>query len=72
MVAGDSLDSLREAVGEFEASLIERKLDQFDWNQTRTAKELDISRRTLIEKMNKYRIHRPEGGGAEARRERPL
>ncbi len=73
MPAGDSLDSLRDAVGEFEASLIERKLDQFDWNQTRTAKELDISRRTLIEKMNKYQIHRPEAGGAaEARRERPL
>ncbi|MFQ5773104.1 MAG: sigma 54-interacting transcriptional regulator [Kiloniellaceae bacterium] len=49
---------LREAVGAFEAALIERKLDELDWNQTKAAVELGISRRTLIEKMHKYDIRR--------------
>ncbi len=53
-------DSLRDCVGAFEATMIEDKLDALGWNQTRTAKALDISRRTLIEKMHKYNIRRAE------------
>jgi transcriptional regulator of acetoin/glycerol metabolism len=29
------------------------------WNQTRAAKELGISRRTLVDRLGKYRIQRP-------------
>jgi sigma-54-dependent transcriptional regulator len=52
-------DSLRDAVGHFEAELIERKLEALNWNQTRAARELNISRRTLIDKMQRHHIQRP-------------
>ena len=57
--------NLRDAVALFEAKLIERKLQAHDWNQTRTAVELSISRRTLIDKIQRHHIQRP-GGGADA------
>jgi two-component system NtrC family response regulator len=37
-----------------EKELIVKALEKFDWNQTQTAKYLDISRRTLIYRMEKY------------------
>lgn len=49
---------LPERVQHFEASLIEEKLRQNDWNQTKTAQDLRVPRRTLIEKMRRYRIKR--------------
>jgi two-component system NtrC family response regulator len=41
-----------------ERELIEKALKKFDWNQTKTASFLDISRRTLIYRMEKHGIHR--------------
>jgi two-component system NtrC family response regulator len=37
-----------------EKELILRALRKFDWNQTQAAKYLDISRRTLIYRMEKF------------------
>ena len=51
---------LREVVNKFEASIIERKLNELNWNQTKTAKDLHISRRTLIDKIHKYNIRRTD------------
>jgi len=50
--------SLRDAVEDYEAAFIERALKAMDWNQTRTAQELNISRRALINKIQKHRIQR--------------
>jgi two-component system NtrC family response regulator len=44
-----------------EKELILRALAKFDWNQTQAARYLDISRRTLIYRMEKYRIHKEAG-----------
>ena len=43
-----------------EKELIEKALQKFDWNQTRAAGFLDISRRTLIYRMEKYGIQKHE------------
>jgi sigma-54-dependent transcriptional regulator len=48
--------SLPEIVRHFEASLIARKLREHNWNQTKTANNLKVPRRTLIEKMHRYNI----------------
>ena len=44
-----------------EKELIQKALQKFDWNQTRAADFLDISRRTLIYRMEKYGIQKGEG-----------
>ena len=41
-----------------EKELIEKALQKFDWNQTKAAGFLDISRRTLIYRMEKHGIQR--------------
>ena len=41
-----------------EKELILKALERFDWNQTQAAKYLDISRRTLIYRMEKHGLHR--------------
>jgi two-component system NtrC family response regulator len=41
-----------------EKELILKALKKFDWNQTKAAAFLDISRRTLIYRMEKYGFHR--------------
>lgn len=59
--AGASLldiDDLKDAVAQYETALIRKKLNELDWNQTKAARELNISRRTLIEKMQKYDIQK--------------
>jgi two-component system NtrC family response regulator len=43
-----------------EKELIQKALQKFDWNQTRAADFLDISRRTLIYRMEKYGIQKGE------------
>jgi two-component system NtrC family response regulator len=48
-----------------EKELIERALQKFHWNQTHTAKYLDISRKTLMYRMDKHSIKRPDGTDAE-------
>jgi two-component system NtrC family response regulator len=39
-----------------EKELILKALEKFEWNQTQAAKYLDISRRTLIYRMEKYSL----------------
>jgi transcriptional regulator with PAS, ATPase and Fis domain len=50
---------LKEMVKEYEASLIRDKLALLNWNQTKAAEELNIPRRTLIDKIKRYHIKRP-------------
>jgi DNA-binding NtrC family response regulator len=45
-----------------EKELILEALRKFDWNQTKAAAFLDISRRTLIYRMEKYGLHRQAAG----------
>ncbi len=53
-----------------EKELILKALKKFDWNQTKAAAFLDISRRTLIYRMEKYGFHRESSeAGAEDRRD---
>jgi two-component system NtrC family response regulator len=49
-----------------EKELILKALRKFDWNQTKAAAFLDISRRTLIYRMEKYGFHKE---GVEALKE---
>ena len=43
-----------------ERELILRALQKFDWNQTQAARYLDLSRKTLIYRMEKYNIRREQ------------
>ena len=49
-----------------EKELILKALKRFDGNQTKAAAFLDISRRTLIYRMEKHGIHREPSGAANA------
>lgn len=53
--AGD----LREILQRYEAIVISSWLDNHGWNQTLTARALNISRRSLVEKIQRYAIRRP-------------
>lgn len=56
--------SLRAAVERFEAQLVRESLQRNGGNQTHTADELGLSRRALIDKLQKYGlVARPGGGG---------
>ncbi len=48
-----------------EKELIVRALEKFNWNQTHAARYLDLSRKTLIYRMEKFGL-RKEQAGAEA------
>jgi Nif-specific regulatory protein len=48
--------SLRASVGRYEAQLIRDALERNGGNQTRTAVELGLSRRALIDKLQKYAL----------------
>jgi two-component system NtrC family response regulator len=48
-----------------EKELILKALKKFDWNQTKAASFLDISRRTLIYRMEKYGFHKETVGAIE-------
>ena len=50
-----------------EKELILKALKRFDWNQTQTAKFLDVSRRTLIYRMEKHGLRREAAEGAAER-----
>jgi DNA-binding NtrC family response regulator len=45
-----------------EKELIEKALKKFDWNQTKAASFLDISRRTLIYRIEKHGLHKDPDG----------
>lgn len=50
--------SLKEAVEKLERQMITNSLEENNWNQTRTAKELGLSRQGLIKKMQRYKLER--------------
>ena len=51
--------SLRTAVRLYEAIVIENRLREAGWNQSRAARLLQISRRSLVEKLQRYAIRTP-------------
>ena len=55
-----------EPEGSSERSRIVKALDAHAWNQSRTARALKISRRTLISKLDRLDIPRPQKGAARA------
>jgi len=62
--------SLPRAVGYLEKSLLEKTLRRTNWNKSRTARELGVSRQGLLKKIKRYGILRERpggGGGAEDR-----
>jgi sigma-54-dependent transcriptional regulator len=52
-------EDLKSMLRGFEARLIETKLQETGWNQSRAAKALKISRRSLVEKLGRYAIRAP-------------
>ena len=52
---------LKTIVGQYEAMVIEAKLREANWNKTCAARILNVSRRTIIDKLNRYNISRPDG-----------
>jgi two-component system NtrC family response regulator len=44
-----------------EKEMILQALRKFDWNQTKAAAFLDLSRRTLIYRMEKFGFHKAPG-----------
>jgi DNA-binding NtrC family response regulator len=62
--ARDNTSPLREKVGDVERGAIISALETAGWNQSRAARELGISRRALIYKMERYGLKpRPAQGG---------
>jgi sigma-54-dependent transcriptional regulator len=59
--AGADID-LKNIVQQYEARMIEAKLREAGWNQSRAAKMLNISRRALVDKLNRYAIRVVELG----------
>jgi DNA-binding NtrC family response regulator len=51
---------LEEATGRFEQELIGEALERSDWNQTRAAERLGITRRVLKLKMDRYGLRGPD------------
>ena len=57
---GEAAAGLRDAVRHYEAIYITNTLREADWNQSRAARHLRISRRSLVEKLRRYAIAAPE------------
>jgi sigma-54 dependent transcriptional regulator len=53
-------DDLKSIMRDYEARVIEAKLHESGWNQSRAADLLQISRRSLVEKLGRYSIRPPE------------
>lgn len=51
---------LKTIVGRYEALIIEAKMRETNWNKSLTARCLNVSRRTIIDKINRYEIRRPK------------
>ncbi|MFG1429774.1 sigma-54-dependent Fis family transcriptional regulator [Xanthobacter sp. V2C-8] len=58
--AGEADAGLRMMVQNYEAAIIEVKLREAGWNQSRAADLLKISRRSLVEKLSRYDIRQPQ------------
>jgi sigma-54 specific flagellar transcriptional regulator A len=56
--SADPID-LKEHLASIEQSLLLRALEQADWVVAQAAKQLNLQRTTLVEKMRKYGIERP-------------
>jgi DNA-binding NtrC family response regulator len=59
--------NFEETVSRFEGELLREVLERADWNQTRAATELGITRRVLKLKMDRFGLDpatKPEGGRA--------
>ena len=56
--AVSSKQGLKDVLENFEATIVRKKLSECQWNQTQAAEALKIGRRTLIEKMKRYKIKR--------------
>ncbi|MDH5546863.1 MAG: sigma-54-dependent Fis family transcriptional regulator [Gammaproteobacteria bacterium] len=56
----NGMDGLKQSLEHYEAALIIEKLQQHHWNQSQAAIALGIGRRTLIDKINRYQISRPQ------------
>ena len=48
--------SIKDAVKQLEKKMILDALDENDWNQTQSAKQLGLSRQGLIKKMKRYKL----------------
>ncbi len=59
LLSADGLD-LKTHLADLERSLMVQALEQCDWVVARAAKMLNLQRTTLVEKMRKYEIARPE------------
>lgn len=59
LLGGDGMD-LKTHLAELERSLMVQALEQSDWVVARAAKMLNLQRTTLVEKMRKYEIVRPD------------
>lgn len=62
-LTGTESHSLREAREEFERDFILQKLDENDWNITRTAEAIELERTNLHRKIKNYGIEMRQGGG---------
>ncbi len=51
-----AMQSLKEAVEEFERQFLVYKLNQFNWNKSKTAEYINLGRRNLHKKIKKYNI----------------
>ncbi|MEM7264083.1 MAG: helix-turn-helix domain-containing protein, partial [Planctomycetota bacterium] len=56
---GTLKEMISDATEELERQLLERSLLENEWNKSRTAKALGVSRPTLDQKIEKYGIQRP-------------
>ena len=54
--------SLKAIMRRYERLVLETKLRESGWNQSRTAERLGISRRSMVEKISTYGLRRPDGG----------
>tara|TARA_B100000902_G_C26433248_1_gene492496 strand:- start:54 stop:449 length:396 start_codon:yes stop_codon:yes gene_type:complete len=52
---------LREVLNEFEERLIRQALDRTGWNKNRAAALLNMNRTTLVEKLKKRGMLKPDG-----------
>ena len=57
--AGDGLLSGEKSLAEVEAEVILATLQRTKWNKTRAAQILGITRQTLLDKVNRYKIEKP-------------
>ncbi len=63
----ESVDSLKEALEDYEKRYIEETLKKYNWKINKTARELKISRSTLFKKMRRFGIDKIQPGRSSSR-----